>query len=676
MSPGRTPQSRLRALLLGGALLLSCSKPAITGAKVNLLPGPLVPAGIRRIELTLTLEGRTASASLSDPRGADITFPTDAFIQIGNGSGTLDIVASARDAAGKEVDTGSGSATIAAGHVVTVDVQMQGGSAPLAWSPGSWDFGAVAVGKTAGPVTLVLSNAGTLPGGAVDLALSPPGAFVLSADGCSGQALAPGASCTVDVSYSPTAAGQATATLTASANPGRSASVTLSGLGGYGVTVMKQGTGTGTVALADGTPFCPESCTSATAVFVAGSTVTLVGTPGASSALRGWSANCLTSGSTCSLTVDAGKVVTATFNAQVTLTVGLTGTGGGTIASSPPGIDCPATCDGSFDQGSTVTLTAAADGASTLAGWSVSSCGTSTTCQVTLNSAQAVTAAFTCNFDWSADAVNGSDSNSGTCSSPFKTLKKALASAANGDSILVRPGLYDASGNGESFPLQVPAGVKVIGDEASKGAGSAPITVTGAGLVPPSTTVAAAMAAATNSTIAGLTITGAYSGTAPSGVTAMGVVPTGNGVTIRNDTITAGTGNGIHVASNTTNHVITGNRIVNHQGAGVAYAQSSAGGKAEDNEVTGNKIGFEFDTAGGDLGGGPATSAGGNVISCNTQNDIWTNQNITINAANNFWDHQPPTSGCGSADLCGNSGLFGSTTFVTTNAGMATNACP
>ena len=32
-----------RALLLGGVSLLACSKPSITGAKLNLLAGPQVP---------------------------------------------------------------------------------------------------------------------------------------------------------------------------------------------------------------------------------------------------------------------------------------------------------------------------------------------------------------------------------------------------------------------------------------------------------------------------------------------------------------------------------------------------------------------------------------------------------------------------------------------------------
>ena len=177
-----------RALLIGGVALLACSKPPVTGAKVSFLPGPQVPAGIRKIELTLTLDGRTASASFVDPKGADIMFPTDAFIQVGTGSGTLDVVASARDASGNEVDAGTGSATVASGHVVDVDVQMQGGVAHLAWSQSSVDFGAVAVGKTAGPVTLVLSNTGSLPAGTIQLT-PPSGPYALSSDGCTGQAL-------------------------------------------------------------------------------------------------------------------------------------------------------------------------------------------------------------------------------------------------------------------------------------------------------------------------------------------------------------------------------------------------------------------------------------------------------------------------------------------------------
>ena len=221
--------------------------------------------------------------------------------------------------------------------------------------------------------------------------------------------------------------------------------------------------------------------------------------------------------------------------------------------------------------------------------------------------------------------------------------------------MLVRPGLYDAPGNGESFPLVVPAGVNLLGDEANKGDGAAPVAINGAGLVGSSTTIGAAVAPGANSVVAGFLITGAFSGAAPVGVTAMGIVPTGNNVVIRNNTITA-------------------------SGVGIGYVQTTSGNKVEGNVITRNDIGVRYDMSGGDLGGGSASSAGGNVLSCNRMNDVWTNQNITINAANDLWDHAPPTNSCSTAgaDLCGAPGglLTSPTNFVTTSARQVTSPAP
>jgi hypothetical protein len=275
---------------------------------------------------------------------------------------------------------------------------------------------------------------------------------------------------------------------------------------------------------------------------------------------------------------------------------------------------------------------------------------------VTASGPVQIAAAFTCNYDRVASASQGNDANAGTCASPFKTIGKALSSGlAAGQSVLVRPGLYDAPGNGESFPLKVPAGVKLLGDEANKGDGAAPVAINGAGLLAGSTTIAAAVAPAANSLVAGLLISGAFSGAAPSGVTPIGIVPTGDNVVIRNNTITAG-------------------------GVGIGYVQTTAGNKVESNVITGNDIGVRYDMSGGDLGGGSASSAGGNVLFCNRKNDIWTNQNITINAASNLWDHASPTNSCSTAgaDLCGAPGglLTSPTNFVTTSARQVTSPAP
>ncbi len=79
------------------------------------------------------------------------------------------------------------------------------------------------------------------------------------------------------------------------------------------------------------------------------------------------------------------------------LELGITTSGNGTgrITSSPDGIDCGATCTGSFVDGTMVTLTAEPDASSVFTGWGGACSGTSPVCEVTITAATAVTATFT-----------------------------------------------------------------------------------------------------------------------------------------------------------------------------------------------------------------------------------------------------------------------------------------
>jgi uncharacterized repeat protein (TIGR02543 family) len=70
------------------------------------------------------------------------------------------------------------------------------------------------------------------------------------------------------------------------------------------------------------------------------------------------------------------------------------GNGAGTVTSSPSGISCGATCDGTFAQNATVTLTATPTDGSTFTGWSGACTGTAD-CNVTLAETATVTATFT-----------------------------------------------------------------------------------------------------------------------------------------------------------------------------------------------------------------------------------------------------------------------------------------
>lgn len=74
--------------------------------------------------------------------------------------------------------------------------------------------------------------------------------------------------------------------------------------------------------------------------------------------------------------------------------------------------------------------------------------------------------------------ATGNDFSSGDSKSPFKTLKKALSQAESGTTIYLEAGTYNSL-SGEVFPLIVPSGVIIIGNESGKGSG---ILIEGNGL--------------------------------------------------------------------------------------------------------------------------------------------------------------------------------------------------
>jgi hypothetical protein len=283
----------------------------------------------------------------------------------------------------------------------------------------------------------------------------------------------------------------------------------------------------------------------------------------------------------------------------------------------------------------------------------------------------------------------GSDANPGTQALPFKTITHALTVATSGSTVQAKPGVYDTLNNGETFPIVVPAGVLLIGDETNKGGGSTPTSIVGGGQVPafPAGT-SAAVQPGTGSTIAGFTITNdnpALSGR-------YGVFLSNSTVTLRNNTVTGATHVvGVYVADDggtpptpSTNHVITGNRIVDNapsSGEGLAFISGGAGSKVENNVITGNGFGIEYEIAGVDLGGGSAVSVGGNTIKSNTLVDLYVGVPVTVCARNNFWDLSPPavfgepsTPACTFAgdDIC-DASAGGAATIVT---GNPTPACP
>src|SRR6267154_655803 len=145
----------------------------------------------------------------------------------------------------------------------------------------------------------------------------------------------------------------------------------------------------------------------------------------------------------------------------------------------------------------------------------------------------------------------GSDTtNPGTEASPFKTITNAMRVATrSGTTVHVAPGTYTS---GEAFPITVPAGVLLIGDEPNKGGGSTPTSIVGGGGQAPGATAGfgVALLPGAGSTIAGFTITNNNPGLSGR----YGLFLSNSSVTLRNNTVTGATHKvGIYIDAST-NH--------------------------------------------------------------------------------------------------------------------------
>jgi len=85
----------------------------------------------------------------------------------------------------------------------------------------------------------------------------------------------------------------------------------------YTLTVTKAGTGSGTVSSSPAGITCGATCSSQSASFSKGTSITLTAAAASDSTFAGWSGDCTGTGSTCNLTMNANKSVTATFNLKL-----------------------------------------------------------------------------------------------------------------------------------------------------------------------------------------------------------------------------------------------------------------------------------------------------------------------------------------------------------------------
>ena len=181
----------------------------------------------------------------------------------------------------------------------------------------------------------------------------------------------------------------------------------------YTLSVSKSGTGSGTVTSNPTGINCGSDCSED---YGDNTSVTLSATAATGSTFGGWSGGGCSGTSTCMVTMDAAKTVTASFTLNTyVLSVSKSGTGSGTVTSNPTGINCGSDCSEAYAYSSSVTLTATPATGSTFAGWSGGGCSGTGTCTVTVTAATTVTATF--NIAYYTLAVNKTGTGSGTVTS-------------------------------------------------------------------------------------------------------------------------------------------------------------------------------------------------------------------------------------------------------------------
>jgi hypothetical protein len=183
---------------------------------------------------------------------------------------------------------------------------------------GSLAFGGQILG-TGATKAVTVSNTGGAGLAIKGIAIGGANAAEFSQTSTCLTTLEPGSSCSIDVSFMPSAPGAASAALTVASNESTSPyAVVLSGAGiiatpspaAHTLTVKLKGGGGGRVAGGSGAISCPSACSHA---FADGQEVTLSAIPSSGSTFAGWSGGGCTGESTCQVTVGSDTTVNARF---------------------------------------------------------------------------------------------------------------------------------------------------------------------------------------------------------------------------------------------------------------------------------------------------------------------------------------------------------------------------
>ena len=146
--------------------------------------------------------------------------------------------------------------------------------------------------------------------------------------------------------------------------------------------------GNGVVTSTDGYINCPGTCSHK---YLDNTQVTLSATPASGWAFTGWSGACSGTGS-CQINMTQDQSVSAAFyQLPVTLTVSVVGTG--SVASTDGFINCPGTCQHTYNPNTQVTLNATPGSGWAFSGWTGACMGVGS-CNITMTQNYSLTGVF------------------------------------------------------------------------------------------------------------------------------------------------------------------------------------------------------------------------------------------------------------------------------------------
>lgn len=163
------------------------------------------------------------------------------------------------------------------------------------------------------------------------------------------------------------------------------------------LTVSKVGSGTGTVTSSPVGIGCGATCQ---ASFTHDTPITLTAAAGLHTEAAKWfGCDSVDGEDKCHVTLGSAREVSVVFSlerqfVEYGVSVGMKGTGKGSVSSSPAGIECPEDCSENYVFNTGLTLTATPAPGSELDHWSVKACAASNTCTITVRSARKVNAVF------------------------------------------------------------------------------------------------------------------------------------------------------------------------------------------------------------------------------------------------------------------------------------------